>query len=68
MAAKSRYQLRDRGRKGEPCWTVEDDQQGKEHLYSSRIRSNASGYLTILRQYERDTAARLKLGYHLPGL
>lgn len=58
MAKKSRYQMTDRGRKGKPCWYVEDF-QGREgeavgkYLYSSRSRSIAEGFLQVCRQLER---------------
>lgn len=55
---KSRYQMTNRGRKGKPCWYVEDmkDVEGSvgKYLYSSRLKYAAEGFLSNLRQYERD--------------
>lgn len=54
---KSRYQMTNRGRKGKPVWYVEDmlgvaSGAGK-YLYSSRLKYEAEGYLSQLREYER---------------
>lgn len=55
---KSRYQITNRGRKGKPCWYVEDmkDVEGSvgKYIYSSRLKCAAEGFLSNLRQYERD--------------
>ena len=55
---KSRYQMTNRGRKGKPCWYVEDmkDVEGSvgKYLYSSHLKYAAEGFLSNLRQYERD--------------
>lgn len=65
MAAKSEYQMVNRGRKDKPCWTVEHN--GK-YVYSSRRRSDAEGFLRRMREYARERNLKLKQGYHLPGL
>lgn len=58
MAKKSRYQMTNRGRKGKPCWYVEDfegrenDAVGK-YLYSNKSREIAEGFLRQCRAAER---------------
>lgn len=56
---KSRYQMTNRGRKGKPCWYVEDfeglpeGQSVGKYLYSDRIKYRAEGYLQNIRERER---------------
>ena len=54
---KSRYQMTNRGRKGKPCWYVEDfkDVGGSigKYLYSSNLKYAAEDFLSNLREYER---------------
>lgn len=68
MAAKSRYQMVNRGRKGAPYWYVEDADMGNRCLYCSRKRGLALAYRDMLRRLARAAAARIAAGYHLPGL
>ncbi|MNC39469.1 hypothetical protein D3C75_881290 [compost metagenome] len=55
---KSRYQMTNRGRKGKPFWYVEDmkDTDGSvgKCLYTSRLRYEAEGFLSRVRDYERN--------------
>ena len=71
MAAKSDYELVNRGRKGRPSWYVElvNRATGHRHCcYTNRRRSFAAGVLRSLREGERWRRARVAEGYHLPGL
>ncbi len=54
---KSAYQLVNRGRKGRPCWTIE--QNGVYRTSSSR-KSDMDGLLSLCRRDER--AALIKSG------
>lgn len=59
MAKKSRYQMTNRGRKGKPCWYVEDflgreNEAVGKYLYSNHSRSIAEGFLRQLREAERN--------------
>ena len=58
---KSRYQMTNRGRKGKPCWYVEDFEGvtgvvGK-YIYSDNVKYRAEGFLKTLRKLERNTLA-----------
>lgn len=58
MAAKSRYQMTNRGRKGRPSWYVEDfkgieGQSVGKYLYSNSSREIAEGFLKRARDFER---------------
>lgn len=59
MANKSRYQMTNRGRKGKPCWYVEDfhglpeGQAVGKYLFSDSIKYRAEGFLKVLREQER---------------
>lgn len=58
MAKKSRYQMTNRGRKGKPCWYVEDfngleGQQVGKYLYSNSSRQIAEGFLKNCREWEK---------------
>lgn len=61
---KSRYQMINRGRKGKPCWCVEDfkDIEGSvgKYLYSSHLKYCAEGLLKQLREYEREERSNEK--------
>lgn len=54
---KSRYQMVNRGRKGKPCWYVEDFLNVEaligKYLYSSHLKYCAEGFLKQCREYER---------------
>lgn len=54
---KSRYQMINRGRKGKPCWYVEDfqgvDGPVGKYLYSNATKYLAEGFLSVLRESER---------------
>ena len=59
MSNRSRYQMTNRGRKGKPCWYVEDfnGREGEavgKYLYSNSSRSIAEGFLRQLREAERN--------------
>lgn len=59
MAKKSRYQMINRGRKGKPCWYVEDfhglpeGQVVGKCLFTDRIKYRAEGFLKTLREQEQ---------------
>lgn len=55
---RSRYQLVNRGRKGKPCWTVEDyanseSQYVGKHVASDRNRARMFSLMKCLRRAER---------------
>lgn len=59
MAVKSRYQMTNRGRKGKPCWYVEDfanceNKSVGKYLFSDRSRQIAEGFLKQARSFERE--------------
>ena len=61
MAAKSRFQMTNRGRKGKPCWYVEDfhgmeGQSVGKYMYSNSSRSMAESFMKLLRESERALA------------
>lgn len=55
---KSRYQMTNRGRKGKPCWYVEDmlnaDSSVGKYLYSSSRKYEAEGFLRQMRDFENN--------------
>lgn len=66
MPAKSRFQITNRGRKGKPCWTLEDFAElppntavGK-YVYSSRIKYRVEGLMKQWRALERKQTAENK--------
>lgn len=65
---KNRYQMVNRGSKDSPHWYVEDTWDHDRVLYTNRRRSYAESHLKLIRCYDRERAAKLKQGYHLPGL
>lgn len=65
MAAKSEYQMVNRGRPGRPFWYVEKDGSS---VFCDRRRSVAEGHMKMLRQLTRDRKKMLADGYHAPGM
>lgn len=57
---KSRYQITNRGRKGKPCWYLEDfkgvDGIVGKYIDSSSKKWHLEGRLQQLRQWERSNA------------